>query len=425
MQSFERTYFVIDMKTFYASVECAERNLDPFTTPLVVADESRGGGALVYALTTYLKNLGCKSRCRVYEIPKDIDFIIAPPRIYKYIEYATKIYGIYLKYMSKDDIHVYSIDESFLDVTSYLKIYKTDAVSFAKKLMGEIKDTLHLTSCCGIGSNLYLAKVAADIIAKHNKDFIGILDEKEYQEKLWDHTPLTDFWRIGTGIQSSLAELGIHTMREITNFNKDALKKRYGVDSELLIDHAYGKESCLMKDIKAYKKKGTSYQSAQILLKDYTFEEAKVIIDELVRHRASDLNMDGLVCNTVSVMVGYSDNTIKPTGGKIDMVEFTSLPSILKKYAFKIYEETTYKDKPIRNLNVCFSNVYSEDFEFYGIFNDEKKIEGEKKLQSALSNLKKKMGKNTIVYGDDLLPYATLKERNTKIRGVGVIDEKK
>ena len=259
MEQTSRVYFVIDMKSFFASVECAERGLDAMTTKLVVADESRTEGTICLAVSPALKALGVKNRCRLFEVPKNIDFIIAPPRMKKYIDYSSKIYSIYLKYIDKRDIHQYSVDECFIDVTEYLRLYNARAKDFAKKLMQEIFQETHIPSSVGIGSNMYLAKIALDITAKHAPDRIGWLDEKKYIETLWHHRPITDFWQISTGTANRLAKFGITDMCGIAHFNEDLLYKEFGINAELLIDHAWGRETCLMEDIKKYKAKIIPY----------------------------------------------------------------------------------------------------------------------------------------------------------------------
>ena len=248
-------YLCIDLKTFYASVECVLRGLNPFKTKLVVADPSRGDGAITLAVSPYMKELGVKNRCRIFEIPKNIDYIIAMPQMRKYMEYSAKIYSIYLRYISKEDIYPYSIDEMFLDITTYLKLYKTTPEKLAKALMGKIYSELGLPSACGIGTNLFLTKVALDITAKHTPDRIGFLDENKFKEELWDHQPLSDFWQIAGGIERRLNKLGIYTMRQIANANEDLLYKEFGVNAEILIDHAKGIEPVTIKDIKNYKNK--------------------------------------------------------------------------------------------------------------------------------------------------------------------------
>ena len=235
----QRIYFVIDMKSFFASVECAERGLDAMTTKLVVADETRTEGTICLAVSPALKECGVKNRCRLFEIPKGLEYIIAPPRMKKYIEYAANIYAIYLKYIDKADIHVYSIDECFIDVTDYLKMYKLRAKQFAKMLMSEIWEKLKIPSSCGIGTNLYLAKIALDITAKHSKDRIGWLTEEKYISTLWKHQPLTDFWQISFGTVDRLKKYGIFDMQGIAKCSQEKLYKEFGINAELLIDHAW------------------------------------------------------------------------------------------------------------------------------------------------------------------------------------------
>ena len=245
-------FLCIDLKSFYASVECVERGLDPLSTNLVVADPERSDKTICLAVSPSMKKLGVSNRCRVFEIPKTINYIMATPRMKKYIEYSAEIYGIYLRYFSKDDIHVYSVDEAFMDATKYLKLYNMSVKELGVRIMQDIKNELGLVATCGIGTNLYLAKVALDITAKHNPDNIGILDEDSYKKLLWKHKPLTDFWRIGRGIANRLAQIGVFTMEDITKVGEDRLYKMFGVDAELLIDHAWGIETTRMEDIKNY-----------------------------------------------------------------------------------------------------------------------------------------------------------------------------
>lgn len=254
-------------------MECVERGLDPMTTNLVVADPERSDKTICLAITPAMKKLGIRNRCRVFEIPKAVPYIMAEPRMKLYIDYAAAIYGIYLNYISKEDIHVYSIDEAFLDVTSYLKLYHMTARELAKTIMQDILQQTGIQSTCGIGTNLYLAKVALDILAKHSDDAIGYLDESLYREKLWQHKPLTDFWRIGPGISRKLTNYGITTMESIASSNEDFLYRLFGIDAELLIDHAWGREPTTIADIKAYMPKTNCVTSGQVLMRDYEFAE--------------------------------------------------------------------------------------------------------------------------------------------------------
>ena len=249
----QKYYLCIDLKTFYASVECVERGLDPFNTNLVVADPERGKGTICLAISPKMKMLGVKNRCRIFEIPPTIKYIVATPRMKKYIEYSANIYAIYLKYFSKEDIHVYSIDEAFMDVTQYLKLYKLNPIDLAKKIIKDIFKTYGITATAGIGTNMYLAKIALDITAKHNPNNIGYLDEEKYKKELWHHKPLSDFWQIGRGIERRLNKMRIFDMYDIAHTTQKRLYKEFGVNAEYLIDHSWGKESCTIADIKAYK----------------------------------------------------------------------------------------------------------------------------------------------------------------------------
>jgi len=238
----KKQYLCIDLKSFYASIECAERGLDAMKTNLIVADPTRSDKTICLAITPPMKALGISSRCRVFEIPKSVEYIMAPPRMKLYIDYAARIYKIYLKYISKDDIHVYSIDEAFMDVTEYLSLYNMTARELGQAIIDEIYSSMHIRATCGIGTNLYLTKIALDISAKHSADFIGELDEESYQKTLWNHRPLKDFWKIGSKTEKKLNSYGIYTMKDIAYADEDLLYKLFGVDAELLIDHAWGRE---------------------------------------------------------------------------------------------------------------------------------------------------------------------------------------
>ena len=267
----QKIYMCIDLKTFYASVECVERGLDPFNTNLVVADQNRGKGTICLAVSPKMKMLGVKNRCRIYEIPPTIKYIIAMPRMKKYIEYSANIYEIYLKYFSKEDIHVYSIDEAFMDASKYLKLYKSTHIELAKKIIKDIFKSYGITATAGIGTNMYLAKIALDITAKHNPNNIGYLDEEKYKKELWHHKPLTDFWQIGKGIERRLNKMRIFDMYDIANADPKKIYKEFGINAEYLIDHSFGKESCTIADIKSYKPKCNSISNSQVLFEDYSF----------------------------------------------------------------------------------------------------------------------------------------------------------
>ncbi len=413
----KRVYFVIDMKSFFASVECHERGLDAMTTKLVVADKSRTDKTICLAVSPALKALGIKNRCRLFEIPKNIDFIIAPPQMKKYIDYAAEIYGIYLKYIDKNDIHVYSIDECFIDVTDYLKLYNIKAKDFAIKLMGEIKDKLGIPASAGIGTNLYLAKIALDITAKHSPDRIGWLDEEKFIKTLWNHKPITDFWQISKGIASRLAKYGIYDMQGIAKADENVLYKEFGVNAELIIDHSMGRESCLMKDIKDYKGKAKSISSSQILPCNYNFEDGKMILNEMIQSGCYELARQHLSASLVHVIINYGDEKYSTVKGMRHMSETTNLFSIISKYSNDIYDEIVDKNRPVRRLTYEFSGLVDEDFERYDMFTDFNQIEKEKKLIKSVLALQAKFGKNTILKGVDLKENATQIERNRTIGG--------
>ncbi len=414
----QRVYFVIDMKSFFASVECNELGLDAMTTDLVVADEERTDRTICLAVSPSLKAKGIKNRCRLYEIPKDVEFIIAKPRMKKYIEYAGEIYAIYLKYIDKSDIHVYSIDECIIDVTDYLKIYKIRAKDFAKKLMDEIWENLGIPSTVGIGTNMYLAKIALDITAKHSPDRIGWLTEEKFKKTLWNHKPITDFWGISTGTRDRLARFGIHDMAGIASASEDLLYDEFGVNAELLIDHANGIETCLMSDIKNYKSKSRSISNSQILPCNYPYEKGKVVALEMIQEGCYRLANEHLSTNLIHVYLTYGDEFGVGTKGTVRMPETTNLYSIISKYAEDLFDRI-YKDKtrPVRKISYDFGNLVSENGEQYDFFTDPEKVEKEKNLIRSVLNIKEKYGKNAVLKGLDLTEDATQKERNKMVGG--------
>ena len=412
-----RIYMCIDLKTFFASVECVERGLDPFNTNLVVADESRGNGSICLAISPKMKMLGVKNRCRLFEIPKHIKYIIAKPRMNKYIEYSANVYAIYLKYIDKQDIHVYSIDEVFLDVTSYLKLYKKNCFELAKMILEDIYDTYGLTASCGIGTNLYLSKIALDIMSKHSVSNISWLDEEKYIQKLWHHKPLTDFWQIGKGIEKRLNKMRIYDMYDIAHADKNRLFKEFGVNAEFLIDHSLGKESCTIKDIKNYKSKSTSISSSQILFKDYDFDSTRIVLKEMVEQKCLELISKDLVASGIQLYIGYSKDIIKNTGGTKKIANPTNVYSILVEEFLSLYDKTTNKNYPIRRIGIALCNLYTDEYEQMDIFLNEKNIKKEKDIEKVINKIKINMGKNVILKGMNLQEQATMKIRNTLVGG--------
>ncbi len=417
-QQQERTYLCIDGKSFYASVECAERGLNPFETNLVVADPDRGKHALCLAISPKLKSLGVKNRCRLSDIPGNIIYEIALPRMQLYVDYCADIYALYLDYIAPEDIHVYSIDEAFLDVTNYLKIYHTDAKSFAKFLMNEIANKLHIPTTAGIGPNLYLAKIALDLTAKHAKDHIGLLTEELFQKELWDHQPLTDFWGIARGKANRLSHYGIFTMRDIANAPQELLYKVFGIDAELLIDHAWGRETCLMQDIKKYRSKSHSVSFSQILPRDYTYEEAEVVIAEMALHGCLELYKRHVITKSVWIGVGYSWNTPYPSAnGTIKLNSATQLASIIEPAVKLKYQEIAARSLLIRNLAISFGDVRDEGCEGYDLFTDWDAVDKEKAAERTVLEIRDRFGKNAVFRGINLEKAGTQRERNTFIGG--------
>lgn len=414
----DRLYMCIDLKSFYASVECVERNLDPLTTNLVVADPERSEKTICLAISPSMKALGISNRCRVFQIPESVTYIMAPPRMKLYIDYAAEIYAIYLKYIAKEDIHVYSIDEAFLDVTDYLHMYCMSPKELGKTIMDDILHTTGITATCGVGTNLYLAKVALDITAKHVKDHIGYLTESSYQQSLWDYQPITDFWRIGPGIARRLSSLGITTMKGIADYDEDALYKTFGIDAELLIDHAWGRESTTIADIKQYRPQYNSLGSGQVLPRDYSFDEGVLIVKEMTDLLTLELVDKGLVTDSVTLHVGYSNPyNMKSAHGTTTLEVTTSSTKRLLEAVEKLYRRIVNPSVPIRRVTLTYNHVVDERYQQYDLLADPAEQERERKLQHAVLDIKKRFGKNAIVRGMNLQEGATTMERNRQIGG--------
>ncbi len=303
-----RIYLCIDLKTFYASVECADRGRDTLSCNLVVADPDRGRTTICLAVSAAMKKLGVRNRCRLFEIPEGIDYIVAKPRMRHYMEVSAKIYGIYLEYVSADDIHVYSIDECFIDATPYLSLYHTDARAFARELMDAVYARCGIRATAGIGTNLFLAKVALDITAKHVDDGIGYLNEELFRQQIWRHRPITDIWGIGPGIAARLAKYGVEDLMGVAALDERILYRELGVNAEYLIDHAHGIEPCTIAEIHAYQPEASSIASGQVLPRAYTYEEARTVLREMVDSSVLDLVDKRAVCDGISLYVGYADD---------------------------------------------------------------------------------------------------------------------
>ena len=490
----QSTYISIDLKSFYASVECIERGLDPITTNLVVADSSRTEKTICLAVSPALKSYGIPGRARLFEVTQKVkevnierkrkapgyefngssydykelksnpslklDFIAAPPRMAYYMKYSTQIYNVYLKYFSPEDIYVYSIDEVFCDVTHYLKTYNMTAKELVTKVIQDVYETTGITATAGIGTNLYLCKVAMDIVAKHVKpDKNGVriaeLDEMSYRKLLWNHRPITDFWRVGKGYAKKLEQNGIYTMGDVARTsirNEGLLYKLFGVNAELLIDHSWGWECVTIKSIKSYKPESNSICSGQVLHCPYDYEKTKIIVKEMTELLTLDLVTKNLVTNQIVLTIGYDiDNLINPeisknykgeitldnygrripkhAHGTINIDHKTSSTKIIMEAVMNLYERIINKNLLVRRLNITANNVVSEldveeKYEQMNLFVEYKELEkkrekekAEKEIQKAMINIKRKYGKNAILKGMNLQDGGTTIERNSQIGG--------
>jgi len=414
----EKYYLCIDLKSFYASVECTDRGLDPLTTNLVVADPERTQKTICLAISPAMKKLGIRNRCRVFEIPENLEYIMAPPRMQRYIDVSADIYAIYLKYIAKEDIYPYSIDEVFMDVTDYLTMYQMSAAELANVIISDVLAQTGITATCGIGTNMYLAKIALDISAKHIKGNVAFLNEDIYKKTLWNHRPITDFWRVGAGIAKRLERHGIYTMRDIAMAKEDILYSLIGVDAELLIDHAWGKEPTTIAQIKAYKPKHNSLTSGQVLCSERSHEEGKLIVKEMADLLCLELVDKGLVTDSISMQVGFENKLeLPPARGTTTLPITTSSAKTMLPYIEQLYERIIPAHMGIRRVNLTFNNVIDEAYQQYDLFIDPAELERERKIQRAMIDIKKKFGKNAILKGMNLEEGATTMQRNQQIGG--------
>ena len=480
----DRTYIAIDLKSFYASVECVERNLDPLKTNLIVADTSRTDKTICLAVSPSLKSFGILSRPRLFEVIQrvkkinndrlkdapmhkftgnsvfynelksnpqlELSYIAAVPRMALYIEYSTKIYETYLEFVSEKDIHVYSIDEVFIDVTEYLNYYNTDAHTLARSMIQAVLRKTGITATAGIGTNLYLAKVAMDIVAKHmpadkNGVRIAELNELSYRKTLWQHTPLTDFWRVGKGYAKRLHDLGLYTMGDIalcskgnidSKYNEDMLYKEFGINAELLIDHAWGYESCTMADIKKYQPNNNSMSIGQVLHKPYLYEAGLIIVKEMAEELALSLFAKKYVTQNVSLAIGYDrkDNEEYIGGndsgihGHIKLNKYSYSIKDITEAIVRIYQKKCNPVLSIRRITICAMDIIPVDkipvqvvqkdlFSFDEEIEDLQMDEKDLKVQEAILKIKNKYGKNALVRARDKMSEATQIDRNKQIGG--------
>lgn len=433
----QHTYIAIDLKSFYASVECVERGLDPLKAKLVVADATRTDKTVCLAVSPALKALGVGGRDRLFQVLKKVprdSFIIAPPRMQKYIEVSSAIFAIYARYIAPEDIHVYSIDEAFLDVTSYLNTYEMSAHQLARTIVKDVLGHTGITATVGIGENLYLAKVAMDIVAKHlpgDSDGVRIaeLDELSYREKLWTHTPLTDFWRIGQGYAKRLHDLGIHNMGELARYSLTGYEKLYrvfGVNAELLIDHAWGYEPTTISDIKHYHAKNHCLCSGQVLHRAYSKTEAYTIITEMADGLALELTEKHLLTDQIILDIGAQlhDSHLH---GSFNLSDFTSSSTEIISAFQKLFNRLAPADLQIRKLSLGANHLIndSENAEkplrqldlFANTGKTEQQTEQNLRLQQATLAIQKRYGKNALLKGTNFRPGATTIERNSQIGG--------
>ena len=495
MQEEQKIYVSIDLKSFYASVECRERGLDPLTTNLVVADSSRTEKTICLAVSPALKKYGIPGRARLFEVVQKVkeinadrkrrapghiftgksinelelnknsslqlDYIAAPPRMAHYMQYSTQIYNVYLKYFAPEDIYVYSIDEVFCDVTHYLKTYNMTARKLVTKVIQDVYETTGITATAGIGTNMYLCKVAMDIVAKHVKpDKNGVriagLDEMSYRKLLWNHRPITDFWRVGKGYANKLEQHRIYTMGDVAKtsiYNEELLYKLFGVNAELLIDHSWGWECVTIDSIKAYKPTTNSICSGQVLHCPYNYENTRLIVKEMTELLSLDLVKKNLVTNQIVLEIGYDiDNLTDPeikgkyngevttdrygrkvpkhAHGTINIDHKTSSTKIIMEATLNLYERIINKDLLVRRLNITANNVTNiadekeksyEQIDLFKNYQEESKRKNkekkEKRLQETMINIKNKYGKNAILKGMNLEEGGTTIERNIQIGG--------
>lgn len=413
----EKAYLCIDLKSFYASVEAVERGLDPFSAKLVVADPARGRGAICLAVSPALKALGVGGRCRLFEIPAHIDYITAMPRMKRYIDYSADIYSVYLQFVAKEDILVYSIDECFFDVTAYLQMYGKTPQELAAMMMDAVLEKTGIPASAGIGTNLFLAKVALDITAKHAPDRIGVLDEASFKETLWHHTPITDFWNIGPGIARRLAKYGIYDLWGVAHTNPDWLRREFGVNAEYLLDHAQGVEPCTIAEIHAYTPESTSISSGQILFENYDFDNALLVLKEMVAELSLELLERGMQAGSISLHVGFARAEIPSCGGTRRLDRYTDSPRRLTAAFVDLFCTAVRRDEKIRRLTVGFGHLAAGDFVNFDMFSDFAADEKERKKQAAVLQLKKRFGKNAVLKGMNLEEKATGRTRNNLIGG--------
>ena len=409
----KRTIAVIDLKAFYSYVECIDRNLDPWKTPLVVADKDRGTNTIVLSVSPYLKKQGIPSRCRIKELPKKYNYIYAVPRMERYLEKSADVINVLYHFVSEEDVHVYSIDEAFIDLTTYLSYYKKTPLQMVTTIINQIKEETGLQATAGIGDNFFLAKVALDIYAKKERNGIARIQSNEVKEKLWPITPLHKVWSIGARTELKLNNLGIFTMKDIATSDIDFLKSKFGVMGEQLWRHANGIDEADIHE--QYEPKEKSLSLSQVLFRDYQKDEAITIIREMVDELSSRLRKEEKMAHVVAIYIGYSKNK-GGFGRRATLLSPTDDTQSLLGAILEIYHRHI-KDLPIRNIGIGFGNLVPASYQQLNLFEDEKKQAERHNLQKALDVLHSKYGKNSVLRASSLLEESTVKERNEFIGG--------
>ncbi|MBQ3792559.1 MAG: DNA repair protein [Clostridia bacterium] len=413
----ERKYLCIDLKSFYASVECVERGLDPFRTPLVVADPSRGPGSICLAASPAIKALGVRNRCRVFEIPKTISYITAVPRMRLYMQKSAEINNIYRRFFSDEDLYVYSVDECFIDVTDYLSYYRCDASELARKAMDAVFDQTGICATAGVGSNLFQAKVALDLLAKHAPDHIGVLDDASFRAAVWHHRPITDIWNIGPGIARRLKKYGVLDLYGITCLPEETLFREFGTEAVFLMDHALGKESCTLADIRSYRPKTRSLSRSQVLFRTYHAGEAEIVLREMVEQAVLELIDLGKTASGISLWIGYQDEGLFRAGLSRKLPFPSSSVSRLSALFLSLYRENVLPSVPIRRLGLSLDGLQEEGAVQMTLFSSGEDEDKERSLSETLITIRKKYGQNAVLKGYQYLSEATGRERNGLIGG--------
>lgn len=410
----KRNFLCIDLKSFFASCECLERKVDPFSYPLVVANPNQGSGAITLAVTPYLKTLGVPSRGRLYEIPKNIKYTIAKPRMSLYLEKSREVVEVYLKYVAKEDLHIYSIDECFLDVTDYLKMYNKTDYELALDILKDIRISTGLYATCGIGPNMLLAKISMDTEAKHNKDFIAKWTYEDIPTKLWNISPLSKVWGIGPRMEKNLNKLNIYSVYDLAHYDRNKLKQKFGIIGFELWNHANGIDLSRIKDMDKIIDK--SYSHSQVLFKDYNGENIKVIIREMVEVIGLRLHKNHKACTVIGLGIGYS----KSIGGsfyhQVKLNHPTDLERDILANCLMIFDKF-YEDLPIRKVTISCGNLTNKDGVQLNIFDNITELKEQEQIDKAILEIKDKYGKNALLKASSLLDDSTIYERNKKIGG--------